>query len=47
MKLAKEMIIKLDDLAVEDIELNAIMIEQRENEPIYIKNRKIETAQLL
>lgn len=45
-KLAKEMIIQLDDLAVEDIELNAIMIEQREKMNQYISKIEKDRKQL-
>ena len=42
-KLAKEMVMQLDNLAVEDIELNTIMVEQREKMNKYIsKIEKIE-----
>ena len=45
-KLAKEMIIQLDDLAIEDIELNAIMIEQREKMNQYISKIEKDRKQL-
>ena len=45
-KLAKEMVMQLDNLAVEDIELNTIMVEQREKMNKYISKIEKDRKQL-
>ena len=45
-KLAKEMMLQLNSLAVEDIELNAIMVEQREKMNKYMSKIEKDRKQL-
>ena len=45
-KLAKEMIIQLDDLAIEDVELNSAMLQQREKLNNYISKINKDRSQI-